>query len=49
MGGWWVVGAKIKSQQGLMKDRVREMVKEGHLGVGYSKYFVRFSWKYRYG
>ena len=24
MGGWWVVSAKIKDQQGLMKDRVRE-------------------------
>ena len=24
LGGWWVVSAKIKDQQGLMKDRVRE-------------------------
>ena len=24
MGGGWFVGAKIKDQQGLMKDRVRE-------------------------
>ena len=24
MGGGWLVGAKIKDQQGLMKDRVRE-------------------------
>ena len=24
MGGLWVVGAKIKDQQGLIKDRVRE-------------------------
>ena len=24
IGGWWVVSAKIKDQQGLMKDRVRE-------------------------
>ena len=25
MGGWWVVGDKIEDQQGLMKDRVREL------------------------
>ena len=24
MGGGWLVGAKIKDQQGLMKDRIRE-------------------------
>ena len=24
VGGGWLVGAKIKDQQGLMKDRVRE-------------------------
>ena len=29
MGGWWVVSAKIKDQQGLMKDRVRELEGSG--------------------
>ena len=24
MGGWWLVGAKIKDRQGSMKDRVGE-------------------------
>ena len=28
MGGGWFVGAKIKDQQGLMKDRVRERYSE---------------------
>ena len=36
-----MVGAKIKDQQGLMKDRVREREKERW----YSKYFVRFRLK----
>ena len=29
LGGWWVVSAKIKDQQGLMKDRVRERKRDG--------------------
>ena len=29
LGGWWVVSAKIKDQQGLMKDRVRELEGSG--------------------
>ena len=35
MGGGWLVGAKIKDQQGLMKDRVRQNY----------EYFVRFRLK----
>ena len=32
MGGLWVVSAKIKDQQGLMKDRVREGEREFIMG-----------------
>ena len=28
MGGWWVVSAKFKDQQGLTKDRFREGEKD---------------------
>ena len=34
MGGWWVVSAKIKDQQGPMKDRVRERIMSVKLDKG---------------
>ena len=31
MSGGWLVGAKIKDRQGLMKDRVRERERERYI------------------